>query len=371
MPWRETLLRHFGPGLLGGITFGAWLKLLRDNRFAVAPSCFWRVSALFYHAAQNSVWRLLENLRYGHLIKDVQVPPPLFLLGHWRNGTTHLHNLLACDERFAFPNNYQAFFPHTFLSTEALAARVLGFFLPRRRPMDNIEWTVRSPQEDEFALCAASLKSPCLGWVFPKRREHYGRYLTFHEADAEEIKQWQEALLTFLRKLTWKYGRPLVLKSPPHTARIKLLLELFPEAKFVHIHRDPYAVFPSAKHTFEVNFELHRVQRLPPGDDVDGWILRQYREMYDAFFAQRGLIPADRFHEIGYEDLEKDPLGEVRRLYEALDLPDFAQAAPALERYLATLAGYQKNKFPELPAELRARIAEEWRRCFDEWGYAV
>src|SRR5262249_25255012 len=138
----------------------------------------------------------------------------------------------------------------------------------------------------------------------------------------------------------------------------------------VHIHRNPYAVFPSAKKTFLVNIDLLRLQR-PRLDDIDEWILQQYREMYDVFFAERSLIPAGHFHEVGYEDLERDPLGEIQRIYQGVNLPDFSQVEPALRRYVDSIAGYKKNEFAELPAELRSRIAERWRPCFKEWGYAV
>ena len=370
MAWRDTFLRYFGPGLLGGITAGDWVKLLRDNHFNIALSCLPRAIAISSQSLQNSVFRGYEQWRYDPKLKDVAVQPPLFLLGHWRNGTTHLHNLLTVDERFAFANNYQAFFPHSFLSTEAFASRLLAFFLPKRRPMDNIEWDMRSPQEDEFALCVASGESPCMGWAFPQRQEHYNRYLTFRDVSAGELARWQEAFVLFLKKLTWKYGRPLVLKSPPHTCRIRLLLELFPRAKFVHIHRNPYAVFPSGKRTFQVNFELHRLQR-PRPDRLNEWVLRQYRKMYEVFFEERRLIPEGNFVEVRFEHLEEDPLGQLRRVYEVLGLPDFGLIEPALRRYVDSIAGYTKNKFPDLPTALRNRIAEEWRPCFQEWGYPV
>src|SRR6185436_8984100 len=125
---------------------------------------------------------------------------------------------------------------------------------PPKRPMDNVEWTMKSPQEDEFALCILCGKSPCTAWIFPKQREHYDRYLTFRGVSDEEIKQWQDTLMWFLKKLTWKVQRPLILKSPPHTCRIKLLLQIFPDARFVHIHRDPYTVFSSSRKTFLVNY---------------------------------------------------------------------------------------------------------------------
>lgn len=370
MAWRDRLLRHFGPGVLGGLTLGDWIRLLRDNRFALSSRYLVRVLAITHQSTWNSVMGWYEDRRYAFRYEDAAVPPPLFVLGHWRSGTTHLHNLLTADGRFAFPNNYEAFFPHTFLTTQALGTRLAELFLPPRRPMDNVEWDMRSPQEDEFALAAATGLSPCLGWAFPRRRDHYDRYLTFRGVPADEVARWRAAFARFLRKLTWKYGRPLVLKSPPHTCRIRLLLEMFPRARFVHIRRDPYAVFRSSRLMFRTVFDMHRVQR-PGPDDLDDWILRQYREMYDAFLEERGLIPAGQFHEVGFEELEKDPVGQVRRVYDALGLPAFAEVEPAVRRYTGSIAGYKKNEFSDLPADLRVRIASSWRRCFEEWDYPI
>jgi hypothetical protein len=369
MAWREAFLRWFGPGMLGGITFGDWVRLLRDNRFDISPRRLLRAMAITGQSAQNSVMRWVEERRYGQLVADAEVLPPIFVLGHWRSGTTHLHNLLAVDERFAFPNNYQTFFPHALLSMESVQSRFIQWFLPARRPMDNVEWTMRSPQEDEFALCIMTFMSPCMGWFFPKRREHYDRYLTFRGVCEREVAQWQSALVAYLKRLSWKYKRPLVLKSPPHTGRIRRLLEIFPSAKFVHVHRDPYAVFASTRKTLTVNFAMHCLQR-PPLEDLDEWIIRQYRAMHEAFFEERGLIPPGQYHEVCFEELEADPVGQMRRLYEALGLPAFSVARPALERYVNGIRGYKKNEFPELPVALRRRIADAWRLCFEQWGYA-
>ena len=182
------------------------------------------------------------------------------------------------------------------------------------------------------------------------------------------MAECKSALVWFVRKLSFKYGRPLVLKSPGHTCRIRLLLDLFPEAKFVHIHRNPYDVFRSTQHMVRTVTPWWALQR-PNYSDMEGRTLRQYREVYDAFFEERGLIPKGHFYEIGFEALEADPIGQVRGIYEALALPDFRQVEPALRRYVASLSGYQKNTLPGLPPDLRERIAGEWRRCFDEWNY--
>jgi hypothetical protein len=185
---------------------------------------------------------------------------------------------------------------------------------------------------------------------------------------ADEIAEWRAAFLLFLKKLTWKYHRPLILKSPPPTARIRLLLEMFPGAKFVHIHRNPFVVFQSTRKTFRTMFNWQGLQR-PDFADLDDWILDQYRDMYGVFFEERKAIPRDCYHELAFEDLERDPIGELRKLYDGLGLPDFRIVESQMLQYTASLHGYQKNQFPDLQPELKARIAESWRPSFVEWGY--
>ena len=260
--------------------------------------------------------------------------------------------------------------PHTFLTTEAAATRLTRFFLPRQRAFDNVQQAWEMPNEDEIATAMLTLRSQYLSFLFPHRAAFYDRYLTFRDVPPQEIEQWRSGLLLFLKKLTWKQQRPLILKSPPHTCRIRLLLELFPQAKFVHIHRNPYTVFQSSMHLVDTTVKLLCFQR---HDQVD-WqarTLRLYREMYDVFFEERGLIPSGHYHEVGFEQLEQDPIGQVHKLYESLSLPDFAQAEPPMQQYVDSIAGYKKNEFEQLAAGLREQIACQWRPCFDEWGYPI
>jgi hypothetical protein len=112
------------------------------------------------------------------------------------------------------------------------------------------------------------------------------------------------------------------------------------------------------------------LQRPPPSEELDDWILSQYREMYEVFFAERAAIPAGAYHEVAFEDLERDPLREVQKIYAALSLPDFAETSPGLQRYIDSLHGYQKNTFPLLSASLAQRIQTMWGQSFAEWGYS-
>lgn len=366
--WRAEFLKLCGPGVLAGVTLGTWLKLLRTRGRSIEMKCAPRALSISVQSLKNSLWSGWEARRFDRRVESVSILPPLFILGHWRSGTTWLHEMLARDERFGYPNSYQVAFPHTFLSTEKFGARLLAPFVPRHRPMDGMDMKLSGPQEDEFAICASLLKSPCMSWVFPQQKHEFSKYLTLGSLTAEELAEWRAAFLKFLRKVQFRLSRPLVLKSPPHTARIRYLLEWFPDAKFVHIRRDPYRVIHSSLHTFRILHGWHALQGSSL-EDLEAWTLQQYTEMYRAFFDYKGSIPPGRFHEISFEALEQDPVGEISRLYRALHLPDFGKFEPSLRRYLNFVADYKKNRFPEMPSELKLKIRKECRECFERWEY--
>lgn len=368
MNWRETILKFVGPGLFGGVTLEIWMRMLRENRFKVFPLFWPRALGITLGAVSNSITRVWEDQHFGPAVAATPIPPPLFVLGIWRSGTTHLHNLLSHDPRFGFPNLYQTFYPHTFLTTEQRIAPMMRWMMPPRRPQDNMGLAPEDPQEDEIALVSLIGRSMMVNFSFPGRRDIYDRYVTLRGLSPGELTEWKAALLGFVRKVVYKTGKPLVLKSPAHTARIKILLELFPGAKFVHIRRNPLDVFQSMRKTV---FKLGPMWALQAGkaDDLDDRLIDQYNEVYDAYFEERPLIPAGALHEIPFEKLESDPMGELRRMYESLSLPDFSAAEPPLRKYVDSLSGYRKNEFQPLAPEIEARLRREWKRCFECWGY--
>lgn len=365
--WRDSMLSAISPRLLGGISFGAWLRMLRDNRFDLDAAHLPRAVSITLGSLLNSVGRRVEDHYFREAVERTTIAPPLFVLGIWRSGTTHLHNLLARDDRFGYPNLYQTIYAHSFLTTERFGADMLASLLPPQRPQDNMALGVGEPQEDELALVSLTGRSMMSSLFFPRNLKFYARYVTLRELSPAELAEWKAALLWFVRKVSLRCQRPLVLKSPAHTARIRVLLDMFPDARFVHIQRDPFAVFQSMRAALKLGsiLALHEVE----GFDIDEHLIAQYKEVYDAYFEERALIPPGRLHEVRYEDVEADPLGQLRATYEALALPDFGHAEPALRAYVESLRGYHKNTFEDLPAPLARRLAVEWRQCFDAWGY--
>ena len=368
-----TGLKHrwsFSFTYMTGLPFGMWLKLLAENGFRIEPTYLHRAAFITLTSLYNSAAAGIERLRFAKAIGQSEITePPLFILGHWRSGTTLLHDLLARDDvRFNFPNTYQVVNPHTFLTTEPVISRTFAWMVPGKRPMDNMALNFQSPQEDELAPLLMTLKSPYLGLCFPQNGAAYEKYLSFREADSAEVSAWRKAMLTFCKKLSMKDKRTLLLKSPPHTARIRTILEIFPDARFVHIHRDPYRVFLSQRHFLDSMSWRTCLQRPDPAQ-FDEVILTRYRRLYDAFFEDVALIPEGNLCELRFEDLERDPVGQISRVYDALSLGDFAPARPKFEAYAATLKDYRKNTFSDLDEETRARVHARWRRNFEKWGY--
>jgi hypothetical protein len=371
MGWGKRFLMRLDPGLMAGVSWGDWLAVLRDNGFRLGAPYWPKVASTSLACLANTPLRWLETVLYHPRVRHQVVREPLFILGHWRSGTTLLHGLLAADERFACPTYAQVTQPHFSLLTGRLGSWLLRWArAPTRGELDSVPMTTESPEEEEFALCRLTFLSPYLGWAFPRRAADYDRYLSFRDVPRREVERWQAAFLLFAQKLTWKYRRPLIFKSPPNTARIRLLLETFPGARFLHIRRDPYAVYQSSRRMHMLSCEASGFQRHDPRA-WHGRTLRLYRDMYGAFFEEKSLIPAGRFAEVAFEDLEMDPVGQVRRAYEKLGLPDFEAARAAIGACAGSRAGHRKNRHAELPAEVRAEVGRKWRRTFEEWNYPL
>ena len=347
---------------------GHWLRLIGSNGFRIHPTR-WPMALLITLATPiNSLAYLLQQAIYGRKIKQTEIrQPPVFILGHWRSGTTYLHELLVLDERFAYPTTFQCFGPHHILLTEGFFTRYCGFLVPKQRPMDNVATGWLRPQEDEFALLAMGAATPYRRLAFPNRPPPDTSLLDMEDVDAAQLERWKSALNRFLRLLTLRDGRRLVLKSPPHTGRIATLAEMFPGARFVHIVRDPYAIFPSTRRLWQALDSLQGLQK-PQHRDLDEYILASFERMYRAFERQRATIPAEQICDVKYEELVRDPVGQLESIYQQLDLGDFEAVRPQIEAHAQQQKSYKTNLHSLEPGEKTA-IRQRWSGYFERYGY--
>jgi omega-hydroxy-beta-dihydromenaquinone-9 sulfotransferase len=352
-----------------GMTFSVWLRLLARNRFAVSPRYWLAALSITAVSLVNSCFALLQSLLLGRRMGRTEIrEPPIFILGHWRSGTTLVQQLFAEDDRWAFSTAYECFAPKSAQVTAWFVTRWLAFLHPGRRPADNMSAGPNEPHEDEFALCSMGVPSPYAQLAFPNRPQGE-EFLDFAGAAPAAVRRWQAGLLRFMRQVTWRAGgKRLVLKSPPHTARVRWLLELFPDARFVHIVRDPRSVFPSTVALWKSLHRVHGLQR-PRSECLEEHVYRSFIRMHQAFRRQRGDIPPDNLCEVRYEDLIRDPLGAMRQIYEQLRLGQFECIRPRIEQYFAKRKDYQTNRY-ELSPQTAAEITRRWGDFLHEYGYS-
>ncbi|HEY5312520.1 MAG TPA: sulfotransferase [Pirellulales bacterium] len=367
-PKREWWRPYFWTGM----NAGGWWRLLARNHFRVGLRQAHVGAAISGWSLLNSFLGLVQRgLFFNYRAARTPIEqPPIFVLGHWRSGTTLLHEMLVLDERHTSPSTYACLAPTHFLLTEDFARRWLNFLLPTHRPMDNMPTGWDRPQEEEFALCNLGLPSPYLTIAFPNEPPYDPRYLTLEGLTADELERWKFVLLRFLRQVTFRTPKRLVLKNPPHTSRIRALLEMFPDARFVHIVRDPLGIYNSTNKLWHSLYVDQGLQT-PRFAGLDEYIFSTLEMMYDKFERDRGLLAPGRLCELRYEDLVRDPAGELKHVYDELGLGGFDELRPKLDEYLASMTGYQTNRYAQAQPELRARIAQRWGRFFRRFGYEM
>lgn len=360
------------PRFWHGLRCGDYIKLLARNKFAIHPARWYVAFTVSYFSVLNSLIGGIQSLIYRKKIARYKLPaPPIFIVGHWRSGTTFLHDLISLDDNFTYPSTLQCFLPNQFLVTGKLFLKLDRLLIPEKRPQDNVTTSFRKPQEDEFAIFNMGHHSPYLRMAFPNGPLIDNDYLTLENLSEDQVKEWQKVLVKFVKMVSYQQpGKPVVLKSPPHIGRVKFLAEAFPGAKFIHISRDPYSLIPSTVRLWQSLDYIQGFNR--PRYDL-AWLYNYigdtFETLYEAFERQREEVDAEQLIDVRYEELVADTPAVIRSIYERLDLGDFdTRIAEPLAEYLESQKSYQVNQH-ELPAELEEMIEKRCCRHLEKYGY--
>ena len=360
----------WAPRFWHGMPLGVWGPLVAEHRARASLTKWGLMATISMAAAFNSLCEPFSEARFRRRLRDrPPTPPPLFIIGHWRSGTTLLHELAMLDDRFCCPNTYQCLAPGHFLLTEDTLTSALSWIMPAKRPMDDVAAGFDRPQEDEFALLNLGAPSPYRRMAFPVTSPDRPQALDLATLPPAELDRWKRLLRRFLDRLAVRDSRRPVLKSPPHTARVGVLAEMFPESRFLHVVRDPFVVFPS---TLRLWKSLHEVQSLQVdrGEALERYVFNAFDEMYAAFERDRQTLSPGRLHEVRYEDLVADPVGRLREAYERLELGDFDRVRPALQKQAESMKRYRTNTYRHDP-RIVAEIASRWKPFIERYGYEV
>ena len=326
----------------------------------------------------KAVCRLLSTLvplqerKYRRLLADKPLEhDPVFILGHWRSGTTFVHNVLSCDKHFGYCTTYQTVFPHLMMVGQPFFKKSMSWLMPDHRPTDNMELAVDLPQEEEFALSNMCPYTYYNFWFFPKYMQEYcDKYLTLQQIRPDELKAWEDSFRKLIKISLWNTGGTQFLsKNPPHTGRVKELVKMFPNAKFIYLMRNPYTVFESTRSFFTNTIQPLKLEEMSD-EQIEQNILTVYKKLHDQYQADKHLIPEGNLIEVKFEDFEKDALGMTEKIYATLGIPGWDEAKPAIAQYVESKKKYKKNKY-QYAERTRHLVETHWGDVLKLWGYSL
>ena len=302
------------------------------------------LSGLGRHLVRDRTLGLLRaRLRFEDFVRrypeslEVELEPPVIVVGLPRSGTTHLVNLLAADSRFRSMPWWEVREPtpvrgdgpgrdgvdprFTRCLTEWETTRSVA---PLTALMhDRPPWSI----EEDCELVDLDVCSYTLEWHarVPAWRDFY---LELDQRDHYGFLRQQLQVLSYLRGPNrW------VLKTPQHLEQLGALLHTFPDATIALTLRDPVAVLQSAITMLAYGDRMRRVEVDAPGL-AEYWVDRVER-LLRAAVRDAHLISVDQRVDVEFGEFMQDDLAMAAKILQTagMELTDTARAE--LEGYLA------------------------------------
>ncbi|MEM9327263.1 MAG: sulfotransferase, partial [Bacteroidota bacterium] len=341
---------------LAGTTIGNYIKVLGKGK--VQKSYYLKVVLTFVVLLIAAPFHWWERLRFGLFPPKTDVKPPVFILGHWRSGTTFLHNVLCQDPRAGYVSTYHGCFPHN-LASKLVFKTFMKVSMPDRRPADRVKLHVDFPQEDEFALGNLLHVSYYNFFYFPREYSTFYKEAVALQLNKKDLEDWQASYRSLIERALWNTnGSRAVVKNPVNTGRIRALLQLYPEAKFIYIYRNPITVFLSTFKFFDELFPTLWFQEVDRRF-LEDMILDVFVRLMEDYEAQKDLIPEGNLVELKFEDFDGAPLATLENLYRELLQEDFEPCRAPMEQYIESQRSHRMNRY-KIPKELLDRIEKEW-----------
>lgn len=271
-------------------------------------------------------------------VLDAPVERPLIVLGMPRTGTTVISYLLDQDPARRSLLHWQCVHPIPPAPTNALRTdpRCLALLEEQRKILDMVtqakvalpHWEdADGPTEDMF-IHNQDFKG--LSWDSFLSTSRYAEWL-FHKADMTSTYEYQKRYLQVLQSTApgnWS------LKMPSHSVHIEALLTVFPDARLIWAHRDPYKATGSLCNLWKLpkGMVLH-----PDAIDLNAMgrnAMAQMRYHVERPLRARDRIGDERFFHMYYHEMMRDPMDVMRRLYEWADEPLTAETEARMRNWL-------------------------------------
>lgn len=297
----------------------------------------------------NYPFVLWERWFLSRKIQNTQIESaPVFIIGHFRSGTSLMHKLLAVDPRWRHINEYELIFPHLSTQTERIVKpilqRLINFLKLKHPNFNDYPINLDDPNEDEALLISLGASwGAYWSYIFPKNWQQFSSQSIFFKNE-EDKKQWKASYLFFLKRLLFKKKGHLLIKSPPHTARVAALLELFPNAKFIYMNRNQDDVKKSMNKIWRTEILPFFCLQKPDEELIQNYIQENFELLMTAFKEQKNLIPENQLIEVDYEDFTSFPKKVIERIYAQFDL-SIGQIKDLLDKKIEEQKSYRESNY--------------------------
>ena len=342
-----------------------YIKIILSNKVDI--KFYLHVFLTFIVVLLVSPFQLIDRFIFFFKRNNQKKRDPIFIIGHWRSGTTLLHNLLSLNKNVGFFNTYNSLFINNIYSS-FLFKTLMRVTMPKERPSDNIKLDVDLPQEDEFAVSNYLDNSHYNFFFFPNNyKKFYSEAISFNN---NKSSRWLKAYSQLLNRISLYTNKPqIIVKNPSNTARIKYLLEKYPNAKFIHIYRNPVFVYLSTYKFFSELFPSVNLQNI---DDklLHDLIIYNYREIYKDYYDQKHLIPKENLIEIKFEDFKKDSLSFLNKIHKRFDLKLSQELLSQYISYLESQKSHKMNTY-KIKKDTLSHIEKEFHTSFEKMKYEI
>ena len=337
--WRQCIL-------LGGVSFR------RIPFFLIYTLRFFLLEPL----------RMVEVLLFERRIrKHALKEDPIFIIGHWRSGTSHFQNILHQDPTFSTLSLYRMLFSDHFIWTESWLLPFLNRLLITlgiRYSFQRSKLDLTLSGELDTALCSiGSTQAYTWAHLFPKSYKTWMENRLFSATQDPDLSDYDY----LIRKLSWQSkNKRIVVKSPGDTARIRALLTYYPKASFICLSRDSYEVYHSTVYLWNAIQRENSLQRIS-SQEIAELVLWTYPLLMNQYEQMKSLIPKGQLFDVSFEELREKPAEVLQLAYQDLNLGEFHPEDFAA--FLHQNAQHQKAEYHQDP-KVRAVLIENWKAHF-------
>lgn len=311
-----------------------WAKGLTSDRLSEFGRSF-----LARQAVADLVRRLqiIDTLKRHPEIADVTLPPILYISGHERSGTTLLHNLLMRHPKARALLRWELVRPTpppeaaTYATDPRIAATQKTIDGLKGSLLEQMHWVnADDPEECIFGFYNAS---GILGGAPAFAMPDWLEWLGSHQPEAA-FREYRILIKLLLWRNPVPEGGHLVLKCPQIAKQLPLWLRVFPEARMILTHRDPYRIATSLATLLAHVNQPFVTEEVAARDDL---MADYVTKLTDAKCA--ALVEFDataRPFNVKYDDLVADAVGVIATLQDQLNVAPWPDLRADVEAFLAS-----------------------------------